>query len=109
MSLQPQEIDFEREWAELKKDLDLSHGFNNFKLFPRKPSELPESSELPASGFAKHPCIFNLSENTFLICKKSFDGNIDQMKYTEQYGRVYRICIAVDSKSNDLYNNISQL
>ena len=30
------------------------------------------------------------------------------MKYTEQYGRVYRICIAVDSKSNDLYNNISQ-
>ena len=29
---------------------------NNFKLFPKK------SSELPASGFAKHPCIkFDLS------------------------------------------------
>ena len=30
---------------------------NIFKLFPKKPSELPKSSELPASGFAKHPCI----------------------------------------------------
>ena len=29
------------------------------------------------------------------------------MKYTEQYGRVYRICIAVESKSADLYQNIS--
>ena len=29
---------------------------NNFKLFPKKSSDLPKSSELPASGFAKHPC-----------------------------------------------------
>ena len=30
---------------------------NNFKFFLKKPFELAESSELPASGLAKHPCI----------------------------------------------------
>ena len=34
---------------------------NNFKFFLKKPSELAESSELPASGLAKHPCITFLS------------------------------------------------
>ena len=29
---------------------------NNFKFFLKKPSELAESSELAASGLAKHPC-----------------------------------------------------
>ena len=37
---------------------------NNFKFFLKKPSELAESSELPASGLAKHPCIMIMAINS---------------------------------------------
>jgi cullin 2 len=59
-NLQPQQIDFESEWTELRKNLDLA-----------------------------------------------FDAKLPRHMYTEQYGRVYKICVAFDAKSVELYHKIS--
>ena len=60
-NLEPQEIDFDLEWAELRKALD-----------------------------------------------KAFENKITRNQYTQGYGRVYKICIAVDPKSSELYGKISE-
>jgi len=60
-NLEPQEIDFDLEWAELRTSLD-----------------------------------------------QAFENKITRNQYTQGYGRVYKICIAVDPKSSELYSKISQ-
>ena len=73
---------------------------DSFNFFLKKPSELDESSELPASGLAKHPCtlflrlssIFSLEINTFSSPKR------DKYKlYTNKFilCTVPRVCLDI--------------
>ena len=39
---------------------------------------------------------------------QAFENKITRNQYTQGYGRVYKICIAVDPKSSELYSKISQ-
>ena len=83
-NLEPQEIDFDLEWAELRTSL----------------GELSNWYQLSSAA--------RLKSIRKLLSDQAFENKITRNQYTQGYGRVYKICIAVDPKSSELYSKISQ-
>ena len=57
---------------------------NNFKLFPKKSSELARSSELAPSELAKHPCNVIFFQNTTQVFQFIFELRRDAVELTRE-------------------------